>query len=73
LIIPIVRLLYWAMFGELIQPVNHLTVTATLLDQVMEEIDASTSAAITRHPHGSELSDKIAEYDCAVVGHGDSH
>ena len=60
------------MFGELVQPVDHLCVAPMLFDQIVQLIVASTSAPLTSHLHGIELADEVAEDDGAVAGHGSS-
>jgi hypothetical protein len=45
------------MFGELIEPVDHLGILATFLDQALQLIAASTSTPVTGHPYGIELAD----------------
>ena len=49
------------MFGELVQPVDHLCVAPMLFDQIVQLIVASTSAPLTSHLHGIELADEVAE------------
>ena len=58
LVVPIVCLLYRTMFGELVQPVDHLCFAPMLFDQIGQLIVASTSAPLTSHPYGIELADQ---------------
>jgi hypothetical protein len=59
-----------AVGGQFIQPVDDLAVTGAPFDQTGKPIIPSAVTLGARHPQAIELAEQIAEYDCAVAGHG---
>jgi hypothetical protein len=66
MIVRIPRNILWAVGSKLIEPIDHLSIAATLIDEAGQTITAITPAFVTAHAQHIELADEIAEYDCAV-------
>ena len=56
-IIRISRNLLWALGGKLIEPIDHLGVTATLIDEASQTITAIAPALLATDPQDIELAD----------------
>ena len=69
-IIHVVRNLLRALGCQFIEPINELGIAATLLNETVQAITTIAPALLTGHAQHIELADEIAEYDCAVAGHG---
>jgi len=69
LVIHLVRAFLWTVAGNLIEPINHFGIAATIIDQAGQAIAASAAALLTGHPQHVELADQITEDDCAVAGY----
>jgi hypothetical protein len=56
-IVHVVRNLFWAVGCKFIEPINHLGVTATLIDEARQSITAVTPALLATDPQDIELAD----------------
>ena len=68
-IVHVVRNLLWAVGGDFTEPVDQLSIAATLLDQTIKTITTRARALLTVDVQHIELADQITEYDRAVTGH----
>ena len=66
MIVRIPRNILWAVGSKLIEPIDHLSIAATVIDQAAQGIAASAPALFASDVQHIELADEIAEYDCAV-------
>jgi hypothetical protein len=62
-----------AVTGNLIQPIDKLSVTASIIDEANDPVATRPATLVTSHAQHIELADKITEDDCAVAGHGGNH
>ncbi|MGA7737819.1 MAG: hypothetical protein WCB22_20580, partial [Pseudolabrys sp.] len=62
--------LLWAFGGQFIEPINELGIASTLLDETAQAVTTIAPALVAGDAQQIELADEIAEYGCAVAGHG---
>ena len=56
-----------------VEPIDQLGIATTFFDETIHRITAVAPALFASNAQHIELADEIAEYDCAVAGHGDHH
>jgi len=49
--------------GQFIEPIDHLAIAASIMDQASQAIAACTVALVADNPQRTELAGEIAEYD----------
>jgi hypothetical protein len=64
-----VRNVLWAVSFKFIEPIDHLRVTATLIDEASQTITTIAPALVAGDSYQIEFADQIREDDCAVSGH----
>lgn len=68
-VVPVMRALLRAVGSDLVEPVNHLGVTAAVVDKVLQVIAAGAAALYAVNVHDVELADQVGEDDRALAGH----
>jgi hypothetical protein len=61
--------LFRAVGCKFTEPIDHLGITATLIDEASQTTTAVAPALVASDPYQIELADQIREDDCAVAGH----
>ncbi|MGB8140654.1 MAG: hypothetical protein WCF52_09215, partial [Pseudolabrys sp.] len=56
--------------GNLVEKIDDPSIGAVIFNQAIEPIATGPATFITGYAQHIELAGEIAEYDCAIAGHG---